>query len=155
MLFSNFPSASAHRIFPLLVFVLGLITSSSCKNENTAPTRMQQVIAIHDSVMPKMTAIGRLVADLKPLADSTEQGLVFKGAMEDLQAAHKSMMDWMKGFGDRFDYAETMEGKELTPEKKEWLKEEEIKVKAMRDQVFSSIEQAQKLLEEREGSPDQ
>jgi len=59
-------------------------------------------------------------------------------------------MDWMKGFGDRFDYAETMEGKALTPEKMAWLEEEEVKVKAMAEQVNRSIEQARALLDKRE-----
>jgi hypothetical protein len=66
--------------------------------------------------------------------------------MTDLQAAHKSMMDWMKGFGDRFDSEEILKGKALSPEKQLWLDEEEIKVKEMRDQVNSSIEYAEKLL---------
>ena len=125
----------------------------SCKEEpkNTqagaSSSKMEEVMAIHDEVMPKMSTIGKLVAELKPKADTTAQGLPYKEAMTDLQDAHKSMMDWMKGFGDRFDSDEILNGKELSPEKKVWLLEEEVKVKALREQINGSIENAEKLLE--------
>ena len=105
-------------------------------------------MAIHDEVMPEMSTIGKLVAELKPKADSTEMGIKYGQAMKDLQDAHKSMMDWMRGFGDRFDSDEILNGKELTDQKKLWLDEEEEKVKALRDQINNSIKQAQELLEE-------
>ncbi len=134
------------------LFLATLLASGiSCKDKATdAPdageTRMETVIAIHDEVMPEMKTIGQLVGLLKPLADSTEAGKPYQAAMEDLQASYKSMMDWMQGFGDRFTYEEIMEGKPLTSQKKEWLEEEEIKVKAMRDEVMGSIERARELL---------
>ena len=136
-----------------LVAVVSLIVFS-CKEEskkteaNDSTSKMEEVMAIHDEVMPKMSTIGKLVAELKPKADTTAQGLPYKEAMTDLQDAHKSMMDWMKGFGDRFDSDEILNGKELSPEKKVWLLEEEVKVKALRDQINGSIEKAEKLLEQ-------
>ncbi len=125
----------------------------SCKDspkseENTdSSTKMEEVMAVHDEVMPRMSTIGKLVAELKPMADTTEQGLQYQKAMLDLQDAHKSMMDWMKGFGDRFDSDEILNGKELTPEKKVWLLEEEVKVNTLREQINSSIENAEELLQ--------
>ena len=107
---------------------------------------MKAVIAVHDEVMPRMNDISKLVAELKPLADSAEAGDPHRKAMEDLQAAHKSMMDWMQGFGENFSYEETMKGKELSREKQAILEEEAIKVEAMRRQVEASIAQAQELL---------
>jgi hypothetical protein len=139
------------------VLVLTLF-GGACKEEKKDPqaeadqVRMAEVLAIHDEVMPKMNEISGLVAELKPLADSTEWGEPYRIAMKDLQDAHQSMMDWMKGFGDRFDHSETMKGKALTPEKQEWLKEEEVKVKAMRDQVNQSLKKAKKVLEEYQAS---
>jgi hypothetical protein len=115
---------------------------------------MEQVMAIHDSVMPEMSTISRLVGQLKPLADSTEAGQTYQKAMVDLQEAHTAMMDWMKGFGDRFDHEEIMKGKELSAEKQQWLKEEEVKVKQMAEQVKGSIARARALLEAREESGD-
>jgi len=121
----------------------------SCKIEpkkEVSPSQMEEVMAIHDEVMPKMGVMSNLIADLKLNADSTEVGQEYLTAIRDLQGAHTSMMDWMKGFGERFNYEEIMNGKELNAEKKEWLNEEEIKVKALREEINNSITNAKKLL---------
>ena len=141
------------KIIPVLFATAILSVAGSCR-EDKPPTRMEQVMAIHDSVMPEMSTISRLVSRLKPLADSTEAGQAYQKAMEDLQEAHTAMMDWMKGFGDRFDHEEIMKGKELSPEKQELLREEEVKVKAMADKVNGSIARAKALLDAREESED-
>ncbi len=57
------------------------------------------------------------------------------------------MMDWMKGFGDSFDGEEFMKGKTPTEEKQKILDQQEKSVEALRDQMNSSIENAEKLLE--------
>ena len=138
----------------LLIFTLVLsLIIFSCKEEsksnqaNDSTSKMEEVMAIHDEVMPKMSTIGKLVAELKPMADTTDQGLQYQKAMTDLQDAHKSMMDWMKGFGDRFDSDEILNGKELTAEKTVWLLEEEVKVNALKEKINSSIENAEELLQ--------
>jgi antibiotic biosynthesis monooxygenase (ABM) superfamily enzyme len=69
-------------------------------------------------------------------------------AMKDLQAAHKSMMDWMQGFGARFDSDEILNGKELSAEKKQWLLEEEKKVYQLKEDINGSISRAEELLSE-------
>lgn len=132
----------------LLILSLIIVSTYSCKQkmENKETSQMQEVLAIHDEVMPKMGTIGKLVGelDLKIEDDSLSENFV--SAREDLRSAHKAMMDWMKGFGDRFDGDEIMKGKALTEEKQKWLDEEEVKVKALREQINSSIEKAEKLL---------
>jgi hypothetical protein len=109
---------------------------------------MEEVMRIHDEVMPKMGTISNLIADLKPKVDSTEPGKEYLKAIRDLQGAHKSMMNWMQDFGKRFDYEEIMKGKELNAEKKEWLREEEIKVKELREEINTSIANAERVLNE-------
>ena len=144
------------KIRLLLIGMIISVLFYSCKEEKKADepdsstTKMEEVMAIHDQVMPKMSTIGKLVGELKPMVDSTETGLEYGKAMNDLQDAHKAMMDWMQGFGSRFDSDEILNGKELTDQKKEWLLEEEEKVKALRDQINSSIENAERILGERE-----
>ncbi|MFM1878651.1 MAG: hypothetical protein RLZZ241_1517 [Bacteroidota bacterium] len=135
------------RTLIIASLILG-ISISSCKSgsDKQEPSKMEAVMAVHDEVMPKMSEIGKLVSQLKPLADSTENGLPYLKAMTDLQAAHASMMDWMKGFGDRFNYEEIMEGKPLSDQKQAWILEEEVKVNAMRDQINTSIAAATSLL---------
>ena len=102
------------------VIAIGL---SSCKEASTTEnSAMNQVMAIHDEAMPKMSKIGSLVAELRKKIDNDEGGATEKKAMEDLQDAHKTMMEWMRGFGGKFDSEEILDGKELTPEKQALLK---------------------------------
>lgn len=108
---------------------------------------MKQVMAIHDEVMPKMSLLGKMVGEMTVKEDSSALGLQYKIARIDLQLAHKSMMDWMQGFGNRFDSDEILNGKELSDQKQIWLDEEEAKVKALRDQINSSLDEAKKLLD--------
>ncbi|NNK20687.1 MAG: hypothetical protein HKP07_05220 [Flavobacteriaceae bacterium] len=128
-----------------------LLISISCKTEPKkaeTSSKMEEVMAVHDEVMPKMSTISKLVAQLKPMADTTETGKDYMIAMKDLQAAHKSMMDWMQGFGARFDSDEILNGKELNDEKKQWLLEEEEKVNQLKEDINNSIAKAEELLAE-------
>ena len=128
------------------VVLLSLFLTLSCAEKKESDTRMQEVIAVHDSVMPKMGEIGQLISQLKPLADSTTNDSRYQDAISDLQQANTAMMDWMQGFGDRFDYAEIQEGKTLSAQKSEWLDEELVKVKEMARAMNESISQAESLL---------
>lgn len=132
-------------ILASLVFTLSI----SCKEEKKVSpesNKMKTVMAIHDEVMPKMGRIGSLVAQLRKKIDTDEGGAAEKKAMEDLQDANKSMMDWMQGFGNRFDSEEIIDGKALTEEKKQWLNEEEEKVNLVKEKINTSISNAEALL---------
>ena len=134
----------------LLLLVL-LALTLSCKNEQKETketTRMERVIAVHDEVMPKMGTIGKLISELKPKVDSTALGNQYEVAKDDLEEAYTYMMDWMKGFGDRFDADEILEGKILSEQKKAWLIEEEDKVNIMKDMINNSISNAEALLKQ-------
>lgn len=139
------------------ILVLSLVLSlfaMGCKEEKkkeTAPvasTQMKEVMAIHDEVMPKMGKVGRLVGKLKPMVDTTAQGKRYEKAMKDLQAANTSMMKWMQDFGDQFDSDEIMNGKALSEQKKLLLNVEEENIKVVKQQIESSIANAEALLEE-------
>ncbi|MBT8299368.1 MAG: hypothetical protein KJO52_13625 [Maribacter sp.] len=140
------------KVLSILAAVV-LISSISCKDEKKEAAKgtnqqMKKVMAIHDEVMPKMSAMGSMVGELSSKEDSTELGLQYKAARRDLQDAHKAMMDWMQGFSNRFDPDEILNGKALTAQKQIWLDEEEEKVKDLREQIYNSIENAEKILEE-------
>ncbi len=138
------------KLLGILALVV-LITNISCKDEKKEAAKasneqMKMVLAIHDEVMPKMSSMGSMVGELSSKEDSTEIGLQYKAARRGLQDAHKAMMDWMQGFGNRFDSDEILNGKALTEQKQIWLDEEEEKVKALREQIYSSIENAERIL---------
>lgn len=107
---------------------------------------MKEVLAIHDEVMPKMGSISKLMGELDKKIETNTHTDDFIAAREGLKMAHKAMMDWMKGFGSRFDSDEIMKGKALTAEKQKWLAEEKIKVNLLREQINSSIQKAEDLL---------
>lgn len=135
----------------ITILALLVVFTLSCKEKKETPegpTQMEQVMAIHDEVMPKMGKLGKMVGELKSKVDTTEMGQKYQLAMKDLQDANKAMMDWMMNFGDRFDSEEILEGKELTEQKQIWLDEEEVKVNDLRDQINQSIAKAEALLEE-------
>jgi len=134
----------------LLLLVLVALTLS-CKKEQKETkeaTRMERIIAVHDEVMPKMGTIGKLISALEPKVDSTSIGNEYKVAKDDLEEAYNFMMDWMKGFGDRFDSDEILEGKTLSEQKEAWLIEEEDKVNNMKDKINNSIASAEALLKQ-------
>tara|TARA_R110002051_G_C8538233_1_gene470699 strand:- start:52 stop:471 length:420 start_codon:yes stop_codon:yes gene_type:complete len=132
-----------------LILILSLIiaVAYSCKDEKKENSQMESVMAIHDEVMPKMGTIGKLVAQLDEKITNDATSNDYAAAREELKAAHKAMMAWMKSFGDRFDGDEILKGKALTEEKQKWLDEEEAKVKALKNQINSSIKQAEALLQ--------
>ena len=135
------------------LFALFFILLISCKGDKkevprSDSSKMKEVLAIHDEVMPKMGRLGKLISELKTKEDSTEIGLRYKEAREDLQAAHKSMMEWMQGFGKKFGPEEIQDGKELTVEKQKLLDAEEAKIKGVRDAINSSLEKAEDLLKQ-------
>ena len=134
------------------VLLIALIVHTiSCKSEEkktNEETRMERVISVHDEMMPKMGTIGKLIRALEQKADSTA-GEPYKFAQDDLEHAYTYMMDWMKGFGDRFDSDEIMNGKALSKQKEAWLIEEEEKVTIMRDMINNSITNAEALLKDK------
>lgn len=134
-----------------LAFAFILFTTFSCKNKTEAQaeeqSQMQEVLAIHDEVMPKMGTIGNLITRIDERIKVTDSTEALLNASQDLKYSHKAMMDWMKTFGERFDSDEILKGKALSDEKQKYLDEEEIKVKALRDKINSSIKSAQELLE--------
>ncbi|MDA7557685.1 hypothetical protein N8768_00865 [Flavobacteriaceae bacterium] len=137
--------------FLFLTILISLTITTSCKKEVSQAiemTQMDRVIAIHDDVMPKIGKIGQLINALESKTDSMDIDNPYNAAQNDLKEAYTYMMDWMKGFGERFDSDEILEGKLLSNEKKIWLTEEESKVNFMKKMVLSSINNAETLLKE-------
>ncbi|MBJ2174410.1 hypothetical protein JBL43_09190 [Aureibaculum sp. A20] len=131
----------------LLVFALFMFMQS-CKNEpkEKEETRMDRVMAVHDELMPRMGEIGKLTTALEAKIDTTATGEKYKLAKDSLVNAYDYMMDWMKGFGDKFDSEEVLEGKALNSKKEALLIEEEKKVHIMKDMMLGSIANAEALL---------
>lgn len=126
------------------IFIIIFLLSFSSYGQETS--QMQQVMTTHDKVMAKMPNLVKLMNALQPKADTTKTGQKYQRAIDDLKASNKSMMTWMKGFGERFTADEMLKDKELTAQKKEWLNEEEEKIGLVSKEINASIQRATKLL---------
>lgn len=127
----------------LLVFTFAFSLLSHAQE----PSKMERLMDSHDEVMAKMPNLVKLVGQLQPKVDDSAKGQEYQEAIAALKASNKSMMTWMQGFGERFTADEMMKGKALTAEKKRWLDEEVIKIKALTKEINTSIKNAEQLLE--------
>ncbi len=109
---------------------------------------MEEVMTAHDQIMERMPDLSKLIDKLKTKADPSNEKQKYQNAVQDLKSANKAMMDWMAGFGNRFEADEMYKGKILTEQKQKWLLEEEKKLTDLREAINLSIEHGQKLLQE-------
>lgn len=137
----------------ILIAVFAIFTACSTKPSKEAQefqTLFDEVIAVHDEVMPKMGKLNALGQQLKRETDTTTTA--YTEAAEGLQKSHKAMMDWMKDFSEKFPY-ESSPLKDKTSEeiaqKVTLLKAEKDEVHELRDLINQSIEKAERLLEKK------
>ncbi|MDB2606314.1 hypothetical protein N9Y48_00910 [Zobellia sp.] len=136
------------KLFVTLATVLVLGTVSINAQDATAePTKMQQVMESHDMVMDKMPTISKLINKLQTRANASYEKTKYEHAIADLKNANKSMMTWMENFGKRFDSKEMLKGKQLTPQKQEWLLEEEKNIAVLDEEINLSIAQGEATLD--------
>lgn len=136
-------------ISPFKMGILGVIISSfflfSCGGEQKAkvvdPAQKlyDEVIAIHDDVMPKMSDIHRLKKELRTKMKNDSLApdhTAILDALKDLDMADDGMMDWMA----------ELKVPEAEPAKTTYLNEQMVAIKKVRDDMLSSIENAKKEL---------
>lgn len=139
-------------------------TVASCGNTNkteetTATTTtdseqfyqlLDEVMAVHDEMMPQMGKLSELRQNLEEKAGEDKMNAMsYEEAAKDLEDAHKSMMDWMKDFGEVFPHKEDrLEGmnEDQIKESIELMKEQQTAVNAMKEKMVSSMENARALL---------
>ena len=120
------------------------------KEEQEFDALMQQVIDVHDEVMPKMGEMGSLINELGTKIDTTAQGKTYAKAQQDVKDAYDFMMTWMSDFSETFphDQENSKMSKDEVLSQLKLLQEEEVKVNRLRDQINTSIENAKKLLQQ-------
>ncbi len=112
------------NILTILVAVVGLAACNNTKEkkqEATEPTLMEEVMALHDEVMPKMGRMMKVQKQLKLKADSIatndeETAERLRSLASDIELANEAMMDWMRNFDPNFEGTE--EEKQAYLEKK-------------------------------------
>lgn len=119
-------------------FVL-LILLFACKQNKTAsPADIlhDEVMVIHDKVMPEMKTIHNLKKELEALKTPETDSLIMARVSE-LNQSDEAMMAWMDNFSEP-------DGEEA---KVTYLQEEKKKITEVNDAVFRSIEKARATID--------
>lgn len=134
-----------------LFLIIGFVFACSNPKEEAKITykeKMQEVIDVHDEVMPKMSKISSSISSLEKQLETSENPEEIEKAIADLKYGYDFMMEWMRDFSTKFPNA--LKPKEYSEkEYKEQialLKEEKTEVLKMKKAVNSSLEQADKLI---------
>lgn len=111
-----------------------------------------EVMKIHDEVMPKMSEIQRLISQLngiKAKAGENSEGtpVMIEGlddALNSLREAEQGMMDWMKNYSDRKT--------KVTGDLQRVFYERELeKITQVKDNMLNSIEKANSWIAQYQG----
>jgi hypothetical protein len=130
-----------------LVFAALLISFTGCspkqKEEDQNKSLYNQVMDIHDEVMPSMGELNRLKRELKEKIENSpnlvdEKKQEVEETILLIDSASKSMMVWMREFSPE-DYAEG----ELT----EYLKSEMKRVQQVKETMLDALEKGRKANE--------
>lgn len=120
-------------------------TSENSDNPNQA--LYDQVMDIHDEVMPKMEDMYKLKKDLQDkIANSPamveEQKKELEGMIANLDSASNAMMDWMHNFNPLPDSVDQEAARE-------YLENEMERIKKVRDQTNETLEKAKTIVEKK------
>lgn len=127
--------------FTLFVPLISLLVLlSGCHNKNSELDELyQEVVSVHDEVMPKTYYIRELKKKLSlveenNILDSVEQNAL-KRTLLDLKIAEDAMWDWMHSFDDNYNTLNSDEEKTnyLLREKESMLLVEKITLSSIKD----------------------
>jgi hypothetical protein len=128
---------------PIFLVLFVLIAGCNSKKDNQA--LYDEVMKVHDEVMPKMNDIYKLKEELKKeIADAPEMVEEKRKAIEtailQLDAASEEMMDWMRNFNPLPDSL----GEENA---RKYLEEQKAKVDKVKEDMLQAIDKAKSLNE--------
>ena len=128
-----------------VLLVLFLFSTLSCTNNKGTSTESQKlyedVMTIHDEVMPEMGTIRKLSKRLKKV-DGADSNEVIQNALTRLDDAHETMMSWMAQFKMPKDISKE--------EEIQFLEKQMISVNDMKNTVLTAIENAESELAKHE-----
>lgn len=121
-----------------MVAILGGCQPKSGDNQKL----YEEVMAVHDAVMPKMDDIYKLKRKLKEQLSSGDLGedrrQTIEQAIKDLDAASEGMMEWMRNFNPLPDSIDQEKARD-------YLLTEKEKIQRVKEEMLKSIETAQDL----------
>jgi len=151
------------RIIQILVCVaMGIIfiaCGNSAEQQQAQQESWDEMMAIHDEVMPKMSEISRIRRDLKGEmealdATQTEQMAAIDSTMARLDRADIAMMNWMGDLRQLPELRENNSHEEIMA----YIEEETGKIAAVKMDMLNAIEegkQMQAALEDTAAQPEE
>jgi len=146
------------------ITLLALILCFSFACQNNAPAEdntenssiseseslKKEVMDIHDEVMPQMTPMAKLQAQLQNASIGSADSITYMTAAQDLKFAKQAMMEWMRNFSSTFNdnMSETEKIEFLTAEKNKMQRIDSLTKKALEQgqEIFTAIPVAQDSL---------
>jgi hypothetical protein len=126
----------------MLLFVLFSCGGSSNPAFEQEDALRNEVFAIHDEVMPKMSDIVRLKGNLVEFKTDAANEAEVKGALIQLEKAEDAMMSWM----NNFKAPEKMRDLKSHDEIMGYLQSQKEEIAKVRDSMNGSISTAERIL---------
>ncbi|MBS1505766.1 MAG: hypothetical protein JSS79_03875 [Bacteroidetes bacterium] len=145
---------------PVLLLIIGILTLASCgksghqaheesANAGSDPNQAlyEEVMAVHDEVMPKSGQIYQLKKDLqdkitKSASLSDDRKKEIEQTIAELDSADHAMMDWMHKFQPTADSTNQEAARE-------YLENEMERIKKVKDLIEMSLQKAKEELEKK------
>ncbi len=99
----------------------------------------KEVMDIHDEVMPQLTPMGKLQAQLQEASLGAEDSLTYMTAAQDLKFAKQAMMEWMRSFSSTYNDNMSEE------EKITFLKAEKDKMQRIDSLTKAALDRGQEI----------
>jgi len=129
------------NIFRALLLSLVVLISVQCKDKTPQEAELDklfdEVMVIHDDVMPKTATIHRLKKKLKKNQQEDNQA-AFNAVIEQLDIADEGMMQWMENW-------KKPKGKAYE-EAKAYYENEKVKITKVKKDILSAIAVAEELI---------
>ncbi|WP_436517606.1 hypothetical protein [Ekhidna sp. To15] len=131
--------------FILLTGLIATLMACGPSKKEELQTLKDEVLAIHDEVMPKMGELRKTRKGLEALADSlmatdSTQAIKISSLAADISAANEGMMQWMRAFEPEFEGTDE--------EIQKYLEEQKVAVQKVKDDMNESLESGKKALKE-------
>jgi len=115
--------------------------------EQAEQAAWDQMMEVHDEVMPKMADLNRTSRELKSIAESTDDKAVkeqINQQVKELEAASEAMMVWMGELQKLSELRENKSHEEIIT----YLETEKAEIDEVGEEMMKSLEEGQKLLAE-------
>jgi hypothetical protein len=127
-----------------IIALLAIFLFCACTNEDKGVALVNEVLDIHDEVMPKIGEVMSLRKEVLDKVEGSENADELRDIAQSLEKAQKGMMTWMNDWSQNstpFVNNETSE-----EEKMDFLKAEKERVIKVKEDINNSIAKAKEVI---------